>query len=126
MNFKVIAFSSVSFDIHDGNGNVTLIEVVKPTSARVIERAYMLKLDFTSTELWETLGSEFEHFPKNVLHNIEIKFSCSKGDIAEATKWVNDKYGLRSEEFTNPATWTRSMQVSTGVLKVTSLLSQVQ
>ncbi len=81
----------------------------------------MLKLDFTSTELWETLGSEFEHLPKNVLHNLEIKLSCSKCDIAEAAKWVNDRYDLRSEEFT-PATWNREMQTST---KVTSLISQV-
>jgi hypothetical protein len=84
----------------------------------------MLKLDCISTELWETLGSEFEHLPKDVLHKLEIKFSCSKQDIAEAAKWVKVKYDLRSEETSTPTTWNREMQASTRFLKVTSLLTQ--
>jgi hypothetical protein len=97
----------------------------------------MLKLDCTSTELWEALGSEYEHLPKDVLHNLEIKFNCSKCDITEAAKWVASKTDLRSKEsktpdkrallkpFT-PTTSIREMQASSRVFKLKALLSQVQ
>ncbi len=59
------------------------------TSATIIERAYMLKLDCTSTQIWEAIGCECNnHLPKDVLHNLEFKFKCSQDDIAKAAKWV--------------------------------------
>ncbi len=51
----------------------------------------MLKVDFISTEFLLILGSEFEHLPEDVLHNLEIKLNCSQEEIAEAAKWVNGK-----------------------------------
>jgi hypothetical protein len=58
-------------------------------AATIIERAYMLKLDCTSTQIWEALGCECnKHLPKDVLHNLEFKFKCSSSDITKAAKWV--------------------------------------
>ncbi len=59
------------------------------TSATIIERAYMLKLDCTSTQIWEALGCECnKHLPKDVLHDLEFKFNCSNDDITKAANWV--------------------------------------
>jgi hypothetical protein len=58
-------------------------------SATIIERAYMLKLDCTSTQIWKALGFEYnKHLPKDVLHNLEFLFKCDKSDITKAAELV--------------------------------------
>ncbi len=51
----------------------------------------MMKLDCTSTQFLDALGSEFDFFPKDVSHTIEITFTCENCDITEAVEWVMAK-----------------------------------
>ncbi len=113
------------------------IPIADMTSARVIERAYMLKLDCTSSKLRGALGSEHEHFPKDTLHNLEFTFNCSKCELTKAAQWVASKVDLISKGSTtpdtrslvsqfSPTTWTREMQASSRAFMSKVLLSQVQ